>query len=660
MDPTLSCPLQTIVFLSSDSPLSLKTQELTGPPHPFGTKHPSLEQNYYEIFNQPNVTLIDADESPIDTLTEKDAKTKGAENERVRDLLSIIVIYTGRSAEHRQMTIKLTAVHLPYKLSKHSPRAPQLEVEGGGNRELGTLLVDLEDKTAVEHWLQTAEQPYLLSTKIKPEIMASQSPDTKTGEDQQVAAPQGDETVLDLPVLDSTVSDTFKVVVTNVIASVPVVGGALAAIINLLWPNSSRDIWAEIRKEVEALIKQKIEEAVYNLIAAKLPGLNSASKLYLNLVTGNASGLTIRTQWIATNTLYTAAASEFMNSNYEWVLGPLFSIFSVMHMTLLRDAVLHGQKWGWSQADYKVYAQFTKDTLSTYLAYYDKVLKNRYDALAKNQPPNGQHKTEIYQYWWPYNNQSVIGFDDYRVLVRYLDPFEHPNATLPFELPFQDVYSMAFGTADDWDVTANSWAGWVTTPWSNPLRGPREIYIEYFDSGPRVLQVRHDAGTGPVMWSDPNRRKDEYGIITKPQSGVEKKTFQLGSLFHNYNIKGAIVRRGSIPLGVTLIMRDNSQVFLWDKKWISGGIHIQVIYEGRMLTTFNMWTLSRFYNSSLGCIIFGFSRDPSDIPLIPLRVLYAASINELSPELKKRITVTPDMKEERKEFWRHIRSYGNA
>uniref|UniRef100_A0A0W0F6A5 Pesticidal crystal protein domain-containing protein n=1 Tax=Moniliophthora roreri TaxID=221103 RepID=A0A0W0F6A5_MONRR len=589
MDPTLSCPLQTIVFLSSDSPLSLKTQELTGPPHPFGTKHPSLEQNYYKIFNQPNVTLIDADESPIDTLTEKDAKTKGAENERVRDLLSIIVIYTGRSAEHRQMTIKLTAVHLPYKLSKTSPRAPQLEVEGGGNRELGTLLVDLEDKTAVEHWLQTAEQPYLLSTKIKPEIMASQSPDTKTGEDQQVAAPQaddtvpavptdantdgdqqaapsqaddtapavptdtntdgdqqaapsqGDETVLDLPVLDSTVSDTFKVVVTNVIASVPVVGGALAAIINLLWPNSARDIWAEIRKEVEALIDQKIEEAVYNLIAAKLPGLNSASKLYLNLVTGNASGLTIRTQWIATNTLYTAAASEFMNSKYEWVLGPLFSIFSVMHMTLLRDAVLHGQKWGWSQADYKVYAQFTKDTLSTYLAYYDKVLKNRYDALAKNQPPNGQHKTEIYQYWWPYNNQSVIGFDDYRVLVRYLDPFEHPNATLPFELPFQDVYSMAFGTADDWDVTANSWAGWVTTPWSNPLRGPREIYIEYFDSGPRVLQVRHDAGTGPVMWSDPNRRKDEYGIITKPQSGVEKKTFQLGSLFHNYNIKGVFV-----------------------------------------------------------------------------------------------------------------------
>ncbi|ESK84075.1 twin-arginine translocation pathway signal [Moniliophthora roreri MCA 2997] len=350
-----------------------------------------------------------------------------------------------------------------------------------------------------------------------------------------------------------------------------------------------------------------------------------------------------------------------MNSKYEWVLGPLFAIFSVMHVTLLRDAVLHGQKWGWPLPDWTAYVRFTLDTLTNYLAYYDKVLKNRRDALAKNEPPVGQHKTENYNYWQPFNNQSVIGFDDYRVLMLYLDPFEHPNATPESELPFQDVYSPAYGTADDWDATASSWSsGGVATPWSNPPKGPREIYIEYFDYGVRVVQVRHDPGTGPLMWSDPNRRRDEYGIITKPQSGVEKKTFQLGSLLYKYNIKGAIVRTGSIPIGVTLIMRDDSEVFLWDKKWISGGFRIRVLYEGRMLTTFNMWTLSRFYNDSLGCIIFGFSRDRGDIPLIPIRVLYAASINELSPELKKRITVTPDMKEERKEFWRHIRSYGNA
>ncbi|KAK7468247.1 hypothetical protein VKT23_002756 [Stygiomarasmius scandens] len=41
------------------------------PPHPFGTKRPSLEQRYYEVFNQPNVTLVDLNETPIDEITEK-------------------------------------------------------------------------------------------------------------------------------------------------------------------------------------------------------------------------------------------------------------------------------------------------------------------------------------------------------------------------------------------------------------------------------------------------------------------------------------------------------------------------------------------------------------------------------------------------------------
>lgn len=35
------------------------------PPHPFGTKRPSLEQNYYEIFNQPNVDLVNIKENCI-------------------------------------------------------------------------------------------------------------------------------------------------------------------------------------------------------------------------------------------------------------------------------------------------------------------------------------------------------------------------------------------------------------------------------------------------------------------------------------------------------------------------------------------------------------------------------------------------------------------
>ncbi|WEW58875.1 hypothetical protein PRK78_004343 [Emydomyces testavorans] len=38
------------------------------PIHPFGTKRPSLEQNYYEIFNQPNVDVVDLRKNNIEEI----------------------------------------------------------------------------------------------------------------------------------------------------------------------------------------------------------------------------------------------------------------------------------------------------------------------------------------------------------------------------------------------------------------------------------------------------------------------------------------------------------------------------------------------------------------------------------------------------------------
>ena len=65
----------------------------TDPPHPFGTKRPSLEQWYYEVFNQPNVTLVDIRENPIEEITETGVLT--AEGEHRFDIL---VLATGFDA----------------------------------------------------------------------------------------------------------------------------------------------------------------------------------------------------------------------------------------------------------------------------------------------------------------------------------------------------------------------------------------------------------------------------------------------------------------------------------------------------------------------------------------------------------------------------------
>ena len=60
------------------------------PPHPFGTKRPSLEQWYFEVFNQDNVTLVDTRETPILEITETGVITADGEYE-----LDMLVLATG-------------------------------------------------------------------------------------------------------------------------------------------------------------------------------------------------------------------------------------------------------------------------------------------------------------------------------------------------------------------------------------------------------------------------------------------------------------------------------------------------------------------------------------------------------------------------------------
>ncbi|KAJ3792682.1 cyclohexanone monooxygenase [Lentinula aff. detonsa] len=62
------------------------------PPHPFGIRRPSLEQRYFEVFSQPNVTLVDINETAIEEIIiPKGLKTSnGIEHE-----LDVLVLATG-------------------------------------------------------------------------------------------------------------------------------------------------------------------------------------------------------------------------------------------------------------------------------------------------------------------------------------------------------------------------------------------------------------------------------------------------------------------------------------------------------------------------------------------------------------------------------------
>ena len=61
--------------------------------HGFGTRRVPLETSYYEVYNQPNVQLVDIKETPIERITPTGIKTTDAEYE-----FDIIIYATGFDA----------------------------------------------------------------------------------------------------------------------------------------------------------------------------------------------------------------------------------------------------------------------------------------------------------------------------------------------------------------------------------------------------------------------------------------------------------------------------------------------------------------------------------------------------------------------------------
>ncbi|KZT13172.1 twin-arginine translocation pathway signal [Laetiporus sulphureus 93-53] len=445
--------------------------------------------------------------------------------------------------------------------------------------------------------------------------------------------------------------NALKAVVQFGLSQIPYVGKLISALVGVLWPSSGPSVWDQVREEVEKLIDQKITDAIFSLLKAQLNGLGDALKLYINAVKSGGSAL-IRTQFVATNTVFVAARSSFQNPDYQWVLSPLFAIFTQLHMTLLRDCVLNGEDWGWTSAEYQTIVDQASQATKDYIAYLDKVVADKEADLKKGAPSSpGKHKTDIWQYWQAFNQQKIVLIDDYRLLLVYLDPVTHPKPTS--NIPFKDVYSRAYGTADDWDATASGWASSVTTPWGKPLANISNIKIELFNYTPRVVDVNYPKGEGPALWGSETDRKDTTGIIANYQGGVEKYTVEIPrpSSDKTYNIQKASVKQGSIPLNVTLTLDDGTEKNLWNRTDLGGQTYV-VEVPGRMLTTFNMWTRSWYYNNDLGCIIFGFSRDPKAVPPQAYDAFYVGAIGE--PEIPATYSVSSQVVERRLAFWSEV------
>jgi len=84
-------------FMRRKDPPAVKdpkvAEKLVPTNHGFGTRRVPLESGYYEVFNQPNVRLVDVRETPIERITPAGVKTSESEHE-----VDMIIYATGFDA----------------------------------------------------------------------------------------------------------------------------------------------------------------------------------------------------------------------------------------------------------------------------------------------------------------------------------------------------------------------------------------------------------------------------------------------------------------------------------------------------------------------------------------------------------------------------------
>ncbi|WP_258179916.1 insecticidal delta-endotoxin Cry8Ea1 family protein [Photobacterium angustum] len=458
----------------------------------------------------------------------------------------------------------------------------------------------------------------------------------------------------------SDVIEIFKNSLGFALNFIPEVGGVVSFLVRLLWPSPKEDVWGKIKDKVEELIDEKLDEEVFSRLSTVVAGMNLSLKNYLKFVKGG-SPEEIASLIIAINNDFIREGPEFQQKGYEYVLFPLYGVFASLHMTFLRDVLLH-HKDILSQNTYDLLKSEMKNYKKQYSDYFKLMVKNQRDKLEKNSPPVGQHRTDTYNYFFASNAIAVKYCDDFIEMFRQMDVDLNPA---PFKLDstkFPDIYSPAYGTADDWDQecneATNGGSGVIGGVYREPTLSFTSLYLDYFDGRPVNLDVYYPDGKGPI--NNDGHRVNKTDIIAYPASGVETKNVTIDSIEgEKFPISYAIIKSQSLPSHLTLYDINDKAYELWDSYEAQFQHEHKVAFSPRRLSTMTAWTHSAYFRQAIGCLILGFTWiPPKNKNEEFLQQHYISSIEEPDLDVLSEIhqldaysCITSEHEAARDEFW---------
>lgn len=397
------------------------------------------------------------------------------------------------------------------------------------------------------------------------------------------------------------------VIISTGLGQVPAVGFVLSALVEIFWPSSQRDVWAEIESKVEQLVDQKISDLVYRQVKESLTGLHNNLNEYLWAVQNTQDKNLITQKFNIAHGHFIQELPHFQSKGYELLLLPLFTQFANLHLSLLRDGVLYGADWGWSEDIQLHQREQITQTIEQYTTYTDQIYTNALNDT-KSKAPSNKYFTEPFNTINRFTREMTLTVLDFKTLWSYYDPTLYP-APVKIYLD-REIYSDPVGTADD--------SGPIQLP-SPPTKPITKIEVWSWD---RIdaCQVTYEQGGGPD------------GVTQTPRMGNKDdgaaSVFDLTKLGP---VTGVKTQSGTILDAWWFTLSDGSTSIRLGGD--SGSYKNYFSYPDEILSSIKIMGVSNYFKSA-DCAVFGFKfKQETTIPeFAVLRTMYMASPAKISAQ----------------------------
>lgn len=356
----------------------------------------------------------------------------------------------------------------------------------------------------------------------------------------------------------SNVWDIIRLLLQGALHEVPVVGGVLAALVEILWPGSESDnnvTWDKMREYVEHAVNQAVDEKTKADLEADLRGLDSVLHNYTVAVSvpkpwTEADKNYIETQYVSSLNALEHDAPAFEPATRPYLVLAEYAQLHNMLFAQLKDGIVNGATFNLpaaAVADYKV-------QIASRISDATKYVPPQMDAAHKALPipANGPHKNiEIYNSNAILSDALVPAVSDEQFYWPYMDPVKYPNPINPVNT--RVLYTPSYGLIPDANLPKFNGEG------KKPIV---HISVWGFD---RIdaMQLTYGSGSQP----DPRMGDEQHctavnqctgGTLDPPHGG----SFQAAEVPDGYGyITSVSGSSGDVPEAVRFVFTKNGKTF---------------------------------------------------------------------------------------------------